>query len=264
VSQLDVMGTDGSNPVQLTSFTSFDDRAIVPEESTVTWSADSRSLYFDATETDSQCWTCVLWFLEVVDADGHKRTEFGPSRFASWAPDGSMLAYATPPDPLGEGWSVEVTSGDGSSTRELVASNWICGPGPFSWWHGSVVYGEPGGYGCDAYAVRASGGTPRPIAVSVRDWAASPDGAKLAIARGDAVLLVGPAGRLRPLARDRAPNWLAWSSDGRLLAYVSKRRLIVVDVVHSDKRVVASMKSFPAGSRPGWTRDGRIVFAASR
>jgi Tol biopolymer transport system component len=118
----------------------------------------------------------------------------------------------------------------------------------------------------DVWTVRGSGRGRRNL---TRDGSASspawsPDGRKLAFARGDGVFVIrrDGSGKVR-IARRDDPGAPAWSPDGRRLAFTVPGELRVVNANGADHRLVA--RGADSGSPFSWSPDGRsIAYAGPR
>jgi Tol biopolymer transport system component len=96
--------------------------------------------------------------------------------------------------------------------------------------------------------------------------AVSPDGARIAFVRGDAILVAGVDGRharrVTPvdLARQRPASAPAWSPDGTRIAFVAGRDLYTVRVAdRAVRRLTRSPKPWLGNVTPAYSPDGRTI-----
>jgi Tol biopolymer transport system component len=142
----------------------------------------------------------------------------------AWSPDGRRLAFIRREADVVN--SISVVSASGGRVRRLVKTD-----RPLEWpsWSADgrhVLYstnlvGDPGQI--QMWRVRASGGEPRPLGVG-RSADVSPDGRRIAFITGHAVWTMNAdgSGRRRVVRHpEDSMVWrLAWSPDGRRIAYV--------------------------------------------
>jgi Tol biopolymer transport system component len=202
------------------------------------WSPDRRQIAFIRPRTPDGA--AQIWLMNADGSHEHPLTRlsgtlrgiqfFGDSSSSrlDWSPDGRQIVFAAyPPDPANDG-----------GPRHLYLANVHTG------------------------AVRAlTNGSSMTTDDDDPVW--SPNGRWIAFLRAPSrVLLISPqTRRLRELTYRGAPldaSGLAWSPDGRRLAFNRRGRIAVIDV---DGTHLRSLQAW--GSQPSWSPDGRwIVFDA--
>ena len=191
------------------------------------------------------------------------------------SPDGRRVAYASGSlirlrimvRPVGEGRAAPLT---GDSTGESDPEWSPDGT--------RILFLSRGGI----YTAPAGGGPARPevpgnpaLPIVSATW--SPDGGRIAFARGDSLLIRESDATVRGLALITEPTRCAWSPDGELIACVSGNTYyarpswvfgnlspsqIVVCRVR-DGRVTAITDSLALNHSPVWSRDGRWLYFVS-
>jgi Tol biopolymer transport system component len=170
-----VCDSDGSNPVQLTSFGRF---ASLPS-----WSPDGRRIAFESAEAgDSN--------LYVIDADGGvpRRLTQSPSSdsMGSWSRDGRWIYFSSDRGGSVQVWKIPVEGG------EAVQVTRGGGVNPAESWDGRYLYYASSGSAPGIWRVPLDGGdeaevVPGPIAASV-GWALAPRGLYFATQRMESVI----------------------------------------------------------------------------
>jgi Tol biopolymer transport system component len=133
---------------------------------------------------------------------------------------------------------------------------------------GRIAYvSEPNLQGAFVESVAAAGGAPRRLSAKLPHGSSgpsySPDGRRIAlmVQRPDGRhVQILTAGKLRDLARGRAP---AWSPDGRWIAFLSGQRVgSAIFLVHPDGtglHAIGNRHLELGGNAPTWSPDGRTL-----
>ena len=205
----------------------------------------------------------------------HVTWEQGLEITPALSPDGRMVAFASGAlvrlrvmvRPVGEGRAVPLT---GDSTGESDPE--------WSPDGARVLFLSRGG----VYSAPAGGGAARPevpgtaqLPIVSATW--SPDGRRIAFARGDSLLIREPDASVRGLALIAEPTRCSWSPDGELIACVSGNtwysrpsrvfgnlspsQIVVCRV--RDGTVTAITDSLSLHQSPIWSRDGNWLYFVS-
>jgi dipeptidyl aminopeptidase/acylaminoacyl peptidase len=287
-----VMDADGRNVRRLTS-SPFSVTGRAEDEDAVSccdvgntqvaWAPGGRRLVFDAANeyVPRSCFrNCVTWDTYVIGDDGSGLRLVAPGgRTPAWSPNGRSLAYLDGVDPFGVARSVAIRRLDGSRVRFVDARNPVAdlGLGP-TWsprgneiaFHAAVSHS-----GMWIHVVRGDGARRRRLARGNRPaWA--PNGGRLAfLGRANgleyALLTMSRTGGRKRVHTPPAVSveGVAWSPDGRTLAFVSRhrrggpldlrtmtpdgRRTRVVAQLRTDRRLWAG---------PLWSPDGKRLVVA--
>lgn len=201
----------------------------------------------------------------VMNADGSGKRRLSPAganaRAPRWSPDGTKLAYEANLGP----WEVHVIDADGRRDRRLTS-------GREPWWSPSgqkLSFVRDG----DVWTVYSDGSDARRLTNDRRGaptgavW--SPDGARLAAARGDGgefkdgcsdglyVIRTDGSGQTRIARANRCrPSTPQWSPSGDRIAFTDGDQ-VVVSAETGGRREVAT------GTGPVWSPDGaRLAFTS--
>jgi Tol biopolymer transport system component len=222
---------DGARLGQLTRGRSTDEAPL--------FSPDGRRIVFVRNRSE-------LW---VMNADGSGQRKLASSAVApSWSPDSRLLAY------VGAGSKLVFARLDGSA-RFVVRG----GASPYWSPNGSLIaFSREARDRIDLVVVRSDGHGLRTVRRGARPLGWSPRG-EIAFTYGSGVGLIGVNGRhARRLLRS-VPYTLAWSPDGRRLAFVDEEGL---HVASASGRTIRRLPPKGAAS-PTWSPDSRWLAVVS-
>ncbi len=203
--------------------------------------------------SDSPLWAEI--YVINPDGSGERKVSHAPRGYADsnpdWSPNGSRIVFQR--CYTGSTGTCYVYSVNKDGSGELRLSPQCgkqfqpAGPGKncVSTWDGSPTYSPDG----------------RQIAFARDSWAWSRTGSKFpggAVCVGDASLR-----HVRVIARARDPSQVAWSPDGKLLAFVDKGPAIYTVNVDGTPQVrrLTALKLHAGADRIDWSPDGsRILF----
>ena len=199
--------------------------------------------------------------LVVMNADGSGRKDLGDGDpgTASWSPDGKRIVFLTDGQP-----GLFVIGADGKGRRHLPGGG---ESGSAAWSPDGKRLAFAGGGGGAVVVVDPSGGRRRVLrrfAGDVEQLHWSRDGRSLTLlehapvfTHGDLVTLSVADGRLlrrvRRVDADTDYSRIAWSPDGRRVAFTGAKGLAVMNADGSARRVLGY------GWEPSWAPDGRRV-----
>jgi Tol biopolymer transport system component/tRNA A-37 threonylcarbamoyl transferase component Bud32 len=194
------------------------------------------------------------------------------------SPDGRSVAYAAGPvaNPhivvrvVGEGRALRLT-GDTSTAESNPV--WSSDGSRIFFLSRSGIYSAPAGGGAARPEVSGTNANP------ITSVAPSPDGKRLAFARGDSLIIRDADGSAHVVARMSGPALCAWSPAGRFVACatgnplyaasgtsfgnLSPGRIVVCDV--ASRRLSTVTDSLSLNTSPAWSPDGKwLYFVSSR
>ena len=229
-----------------------------------TWSADGRHVAFALGRSGA---------IFVADARGLVRWHITLGKrytayHALWAPDGRHIAYLFSSEASPYDVGVAVARPDGTDDHEIAPiAPGLLPPDELSepaWtadgrlaFHDQGTSTKPGGI----YSMNVDGSDRQLLVRDGGQPAFSPGGSKLAYAASIGGVYVADAdgSNPRPLALSTKATTPTWSPNGKRIAFLQRRSIVVANADGSSERVIASVSAAPYGSVFVWSPDSKLI-----
>jgi dipeptidyl aminopeptidase/acylaminoacyl peptidase len=248
-----VMGSDGSNPTNLTESAS-------SGEGLPTWSPDARRFAYMSLIFTPELGVHNIWAMNADGSDQHALTSGITSHlYPAWSPDGRSIAYNV----IGGDYDIYVMDADGTRQRSLTRNDFDDVEPAWSPDGAQIVFAAAPGQGrSDIFVMNADGSDRRQLTATAETESSpawSPDGTKIAFTReinGDDDVFVMNADGGNPVnvssvARDEfSPTW---SPDGTKIAFTQGNADIFVMSASGASPVNLTNDAFVGDWNPVWS-----------
>lgn len=218
-----------------------------------------------------------LWLVGRSDPDPLPRwiprqltSDPGWERDPALHPNGNLVVYASDHGGTPDLWLLDLGGGQPLRLTDDPANDQAPAWLPDA---SAIVFVSDRGGSDSIWKIPPLGGAPMLLVSDAVDPAISPDGTRIAVARGEADgrLRIGVAELERPteirmVTREGDGLWdhrqPAWSPDGKTLCYSDFKDLWIADAAGGGAERISD--SYGSDENPTWSADGRHVYFASR
>jgi hypothetical protein len=204
----------------------------------------------------------------VTTADGTSTMELAAGYHPAWSPDGETIAFQRDSEGSNPYESdIFLISADGAGERNLTASSshrevlpaWSPDGSELLFVRWAVGAERTPGYEPDIVAVDIKSGVEQVIAQG-RSAVASPDGSAVAVTQCPGLVIIDAASHAEQHRTDGSCiDFLAWSPDGRYLAYAKHDHVVVLDIANGQMRALPPYPEALSAMRVAWAPDGSEI-----